>query len=157
MMRATARLISINSYYQESYWLIEHKTLCTCFDSRFRVHIYIYISNIKKTECGCVFFSCNGLVEMKKTKCLQEITTIHYKWNIILVSRALVDILFRWTNIISLYFSFCLHLYIYSYIVWCQPSCNAINHIFSGFFFCCLSSMKSEVHHRIIIEIVFSQ
>jgi hypothetical protein len=114
MMRATARLISISSHYRESYWLVEHTTLCTCFDSRFRVHIHLHTYPISKNKKRMCSFSFNGLVEMKKTKCLREITTIYYKWNILLLSsNAIVEILFRWINIMSFYSFFFLHAFIH--------------------------------------------
>ena len=52
MMRATARLISING----SYWLVEHSTLCTCFDSCFRVRIDIYTRIQYQKQKTDVFF-----------------------------------------------------------------------------------------------------
>jgi hypothetical protein len=75
------------------------------------IYIYTHVSDIKNKKRMCSF-SFNGLDEMNKTKCLQEITTIYYKWNILLVSSVLVEIMFRWINIMSSYFFFsaCIHL-----------------------------------------------
>ena len=59
MMRATARLISINA---STYCLGEHSTRCTCFDSGFRVHtdIYTRIQYQKNKKRMCSFSFSNG-------------------------------------------------------------------------------------------------
>jgi len=87
-------------------------------------YTYTHISNIKNRE-RMYSLSFNGLVEMKKTKCLREITTIYYKWNILLVSNVVVEIMFRWINIMSSYFFFFLYVFIYclmSDILHCHQS-----------------------------------
>jgi hypothetical protein len=110
------------------------------------IYIYTHVSDIKNKKRMCSF-SFNGLDEMNKTKCLQEITTIYYKWNILLVSSVLVEIMFRWINIMSSYFFFFLHVFIYCLML----DILHCHQITSSFF-----SNKSEVHHLIIIEIIFS-
>jgi hypothetical protein len=148
MMRATARLISINSYYREKLLVGWTYNTLHMFRLSFPctyISVYTHVSDIKKRKRMCSL-SFNGLVEMKKTKCLREITTIYYKWNILLVSCVLVDLLFRRLNIMSSYFFFslCIHWFF------------DVPHIVLSSITSSLSSKKSEVHHLIIIEMVFS-
>lgn len=78
MMRATGRLISIIKKTMTSC-LLEHTTLRTCFDSRFRVHRSTHTYRISKTQDGYVLslllFQCISSTKAKK-KCLQEMTIV---------------------------------------------------------------------------------